>query len=299
MRKILVTGGTTFVSRGVAQHFMALGDEAWVLNRGNREQVSGVHHIKADRHSLGKSLERLAFDAVLDVTAYTGEDVKCLLSSLGDFGVYVLVSSSAVYPETEKQPFTEKTPVGRNSLWGEYGTNKIAAETCLRKNCENYYILRPPYLYGEGENLYREPFVFDCALRDRVFALPQSDMKLQFFYVKDLCRFMDVLISERPEERVYNVGNPETVSVKKWVTLCYEALGKSPKFTVAEKHHPIRDYFCFYDYDYALSVKRMRSLMPEVTPLCEGLKNTAEWYRDNADSVLKKPYTDYIDRFIR
>ena len=52
------------------------------------------------------------------------------------------------------------------------------------------HILRPPYLYEPMNNVYREAFVFDCALADRKFYLPKDgSMKLQFFHVK---RFMQV-----------------------------------------------------------------------------------------------------------
>lgn len=36
--KILITGGTTFVSRYVAEHFVSKGDEVFVLNRNSRPQ---------------------------------------------------------------------------------------------------------------------------------------------------------------------------------------------------------------------------------------------------------------------
>ena len=55
-------------------------------------------------------------------------------------------------------------------------------------------------------------------------------MKLQFFHVKDLCRLMEVIIKEKPEEHILNVGNAEAVSIKEWVTKCYESLGKKPTF---------------------------------------------------------------------
>ena len=82
MRKLLVTGGTCFVSRFVAEYFVAQGDDVTVLNRGSREQVEGVTLIKADRTDLGDALEGLEFDAVLDICAYTGEHVTSLLDAL-------------------------------------------------------------------------------------------------------------------------------------------------------------------------------------------------------------------------
>lgn len=38
MRKILVTGGTVFVSKYVAEYYMSQGDKVYVLNRNTREQ---------------------------------------------------------------------------------------------------------------------------------------------------------------------------------------------------------------------------------------------------------------------
>ena len=195
MEKILVTGGTVFVSRYIAEYYVKKGYEVYVLNRNHKPQSEGVHLIEADRHNLGDVLKGKHFDVVMDVTAYTGEDVNLLLDALGSFDDYILISSRAVYPETEDQPFMEETAIGENKFWGKYGTNKIEAETVLQKRVPNAYILRPPYLYGPMNNVYRETFVFDCAMQNRKFYLPKDgSMKLQFFHVKDLCRFMDVIL---------------------------------------------------------------------------------------------------------
>ena len=165
--KILVTGGTVFVSRYTAKYFAERGNEVYVLNRGSKPQEKGVNLIQADRHSLDGELKSHGFDVVLDITAYNENDVKDLMEQLGDFGTYIFLSSSAVYPEAAPQPFKESQPTGKNKIWGDYGTNKIAAEKYLIKNIPNVYIIRPPYLYGEMNNLYREAFVFDCAWRGR------------------------------------------------------------------------------------------------------------------------------------
>ena len=68
MRKILVTGGTVFVSRYVAEYFAGRGDEVYVLNRNHHTQPSGTILIEADRHNLGDVLRQNTFDTVLDVT---------------------------------------------------------------------------------------------------------------------------------------------------------------------------------------------------------------------------------------
>ncbi len=296
MKTMLVTGGTAFVSRAAAEYFASRGWQVTVLNRGTKPQSAGVELLCRDRHALGDALRHRHFDAVLDVTAYTARDVNGLLDALGDYGAYILISSSAVYPETAPQPFREEGPMGENIHWGRYGTDKIAAEIALRRRAPEACILRPPYLYGPGNNVYREAFVFDCALAGRPFCLPgDGGMQLQFFHVTDLCRVMEALLRERPARRVFNVGNPESVSVAEWAELCYAAAGREPVFRRISSGVPQREYFPFYDYEYALDVSAQQALLPACIPLQEGLREAFAWYVQNPGQVRKKPLTDYID----
>ena len=75
MKKVLVTGGTVFVSRYIAEYYVTKGYDVYVLNRNTKEQSKGVTLIEADRHNLGETLREYRFDTVID-TAYTGDDVS-------------------------------------------------------------------------------------------------------------------------------------------------------------------------------------------------------------------------------
>lgn len=291
--KILVTGGTVFASRFTAEYF-AREHEVFVLNRGSRPQAEGVTLIKADRHSLGDALKGQRFDAVLDVCAYNANDIDALLDGVGEFGSYIMVSSSAVYPETLPQPFSEKQQVGANSIWGDYGTNKIAAEKRLAERVPGAYIIRPPYLYGKMNNLYREAFVFDCAERGLPFYIPKDGkMPLQFFDIEDLCRFMEILLDKKPTRRIFNVGNP-CVDINEWVRLCYGVLGKIPEYVYVNQNLDQRSYFPFYDYGYELDTVAMTELMPTLKSLETGLAQSYEWYRENREQVCVKPLLEFI-----
>lgn len=299
-RRILVTGGTVFVSKYIARYFADLGEQVVVLNRNTKEQLEGVAVIEADRHALGNVLSGQHFDAVIDVTAYNAQDVDDLARALESvtFDTYVMISSSAVYPTTNLQPFVENGRLGLNSkheVWGQYSEGKVAAERAVLEQIANAYIIRPPYLYGPMNNIYREAFVFDCADAERAFRLPgDGKMRLQFFHVRDLCRFIDVIIAQQPQQHVFNVGNPESVSVREWVELCYRAAGK-PLECVAVHNVPQRSFFPFYDYQYELDVRAQRELMPETTPLAEGLRESYAWYSTHRNEVVPKPYMKFID----
>lgn len=266
-----------------------------MLNRGNNSQLTEVHWIQADRNDLGNILKDTHFDAVLDVTAYTKQDISDLLDGLETFDDYIMISSSAVYPETSEQPFKENELLGNNKFWGNYGTDKIEAERELLSKVPNAYILRPPYLYGEGNNVYRESFVFDCAMQNRKFYLPKDgSMKMQFFHVKDLCRFIEILLQKKPKEHIFNVGNKESVSIKEWVSLGYKTVGKEPEFINVNEDLEQRKYFSFYDYEYYLDVTKQYELMSDVISMSEGLEKAYQWYKDNQGQVWKKPYIEFI-----
>lgn len=297
MKKILITGGTGFVSGYAAEYYVQKGDLVYVLNRGNKVPPKGTVLIRADRHDLGDRLRGLRFDVILDVTAYTAADVNLLLDAVESYGTYILISSSAVYPEPAPQPFSEEAGLGVNRFWGEYGTGKIGAEAALQARDPNAYILRPPYLYGPMNDLYRESFVFECAMNERAFYLSRNgEMKLQFFHIHDLCRFLDVILEKKPSWHIFNVGNKETVSVLEWVALCYQIVGEKLEIIRVFDEINQRNYFPFYDYEYFLDVREQEKLMPKTKSLAEGLRESLVWLLGHSGQVKKKPLMDYIDR---
>lgn len=295
MKNILITGGTVFVSKYMAEYYVAKDFDVYVLNRNTREQLKGVELIQADRHDLGEVLRNYHFDVVID-TAYTSNDVELLLNALGSYEEYILISSSAVYPEYSRLPFKEDMPLDVNKYWGKYGTDKIEAEKTLQKRNPNAYVLRPPYLYGQLNNVYREAFVFDCALAGRKFYLPKvGNMKLQFFHVHDLCRFIDVLLRNKPTQHIFNVGNKELVSIREWVQICYQVTANQAEFVNVYDDIEQRNYFSFYNYEYYLDVSKQYELLGEVMPLNRGLQEAFDWYKNNSEKVNKKPYLEFID----
>ena len=297
MKQILVTGGTVFVSKYVAKYFKSKGYEVYVLNRGTKEQIDDVNLICADRNNLDDCLKQYSFDAIIDICGYNQNDIKNILDAASGFKDYLFISSSAVYPETNIKPFSEDQSIGLNSIWGKYGSDKMEAEKYLLSRVPNAYILRPPYLYGPMQNLYREPFVFECALQNRKFYIPgNGEMKLQFFHVDDLCKIIETILEKHPSENIINVGNTELVDINKYVELCYKVVGTPLEKVYVTDHDNQRDYFSFNNYEYSLDVSRQNELLPRQKYLFEGLKESYEWYMDNSDEVVKKEYIEFIDK---
>lgn len=295
MKRILVTGGTVFVSKYVAKYFQSNNYEVYVLNRGTKKQIENINLICADRNKLEDSLKHYFFDAIIDVCGYNEKDIKNILEAVGGFKDYIFISSSAVYPETNTQPFSESQNIGLNKIWGKYGTDKIKAEKYLISRVPNAYILRPPYLYGPMQNVYREPFIFECALKNRKFYIPNDGkMKLQFFHVDDLCKVIEKILEKHPKEHIFNVGNTKLVDINTFVELCYKVVGIPLEKIYVTDHNNQRDYFSFYDYEYSLDVSKQSELLIKEKDLFEGLKESYEWFKSNSDEVIKKDYINFI-----
>ncbi len=296
MKKILVTGGTVFVSKYLAEYYTLVGNEVYTFNRATHPQSHGVKLIKGDKTKVCPELKKYNFDLVLAVNIYTEKEMLNLLDSLGDVGSFVFISSSAVYPESTPLPFNVNRPTGKNSIWGDYGTNKIAAENALLKAKPDAYILRPPYFYGKYQNLYREGFVFDCAMKNMPFYIPgDGKMPLQFYNVYDLCKFIDNLLIKKPDTHIFNVGNKDIIDINKFVEVCYDIAGKKLDKIFVDSSHNQRSYFPFYDYSYYLDVTGQYNIVPDTVPIYNGLKEDFEYYIEHQNEVMKKSsYFEYI-----
>ncbi len=58
---------------------------------------------------------------------------------------------------------------------------------------------------------------------------------------------------------------------------------------------PQRSYFPFLDYAYELDVSAQMLLLPELTPLAEGLAEGYAWFRENRSLIRRKPLIAFID----
>ena len=95
------------------------------------------------------------------------------------------------------------------------------------------------------------------------------------------------------------MGNAEPETIKSFVKACYKALGDKTQLISVSDEHFQRSYFPFHNYSYVLDVSEMLELMPETIPFSKGIRESYEWYRHNSNEVNKKPYFDYIDRYLK
>ena len=293
--KILVLGGTEFISIHLVRALTRAGHEVAVLNRGRRagRVPTGVKTMICDRKdhaAVRKALDGVRVDGLVDVTyaPTTGGDVDAVLDALdGRLGHALFVSTCRVYDHARPIPFDEATP--RNLYWGEYAKNKIAGEDALlRRHRERglpVTIVRPTHVYGPMNTRDNETFFFDRLVRGRPVFVPGDGCWLrQFGHVEDLAGAMLKLLGRREAfGQAYNVMGEETITQAGFVELIADVIKRPVELVpvTTPAGGPVVPFGqnLVYDCHAVHTTAKVRALgIRPVYTLAAGLAHTFEWY---------------------
>ena len=294
--RVLVIGGTEFISLHLLRTLVPRGHEVVVLNRGRHSDrlPAGVKALTGDRTdhaAVRRTLAGLTVDALVDI-AYaptTGEDVAAVLEALdGRVAHAIFVSTARVYDHARPIPYDESTP--RSLYWGEYAKNKIAGEDALlRRHRERglaVTIVRPTHVYGPMNTRNNETFFFDRLVRGRPILVPGTGGWLrQFGHVQDLAAAMAAMLgSPAASGHAYNVTGEETITQVGFVELIADVVKRPLELvpcpaTVDGVSAPFGQNL-LYDCHAVHTTTKIRAelgLRPAFT-LAAGLAQTFDWY---------------------
>ncbi len=234
----LVIGGSRFVGPALVRQLQGAGYRVSVLNRGSRNDSlpSGVATIVCDRKdhtALRQVLAGRAFEAVFDVVAYVPQDTLGLLAALDRSRLrhYVHISTCSVYLPADVWPLKEHFARGLRGPGNDYGDNKFLIEEILfgayRDDGLPVTIIRPGYIYGPRNSVYREAFYFDRLVAGRPLLVPGDGTTItQFGYVDDLAALLvAVLGNERAIGEAYNFAGEYAVTLDRYMVAAAEAVG--------------------------------------------------------------------------
>ncbi len=156
--KILFIGGTGTISTAISKQLIERGDELYLINRGNRNNIlpSGAKQLTVDINNEEEAaglISDLNFDAVADFIAFVPEQLQRDYRLFhGKTKQFLFISSASAYQKPlSHYRITEGTPLA-NPYW-EYSRNKIACEDYLmrmyRENGFPVTIVRPSHTYDE------------------------------------------------------------------------------------------------------------------------------------------------------
>ena len=209
--RILVLGGTVFLSRAVAEEAVARGHEVVCACRGTSGTVpDGAGHVVLDRTD-GTWPDTLAgFDAVVDVSR-TPSHVRTAVAALPD-AHWVFVSTCSVYADHRALGGTPaNTPlldaieedVDWTSSPEAYGGMKIACERIVEAGAASSVVIRPGLIAGPGDPSGRFTYWPVRLAEPGPVLAPPADDVVQTIDVRDLAAWV-VTAAESRLEGVYD-----------------------------------------------------------------------------------------------
>lgn len=208
--KILVIGGSGFVSGRVVNEAIAQGNDVWYVTRGNRDNMTGAHAVIADRgnaESLRAALrsENTKWDAVLDCICFNADHARVDIEVLPEFTErVVLVSTDSLYhPDFKSVPQDENGAAYMEDQ--SYGGLKRSMELAFINECPDrlkWTFFRPPHMFGAGSELgcfpmhTRQKDMLACLREGKPVSLVGGgEYLIQPLYVGDLAKAMVAAIN--------------------------------------------------------------------------------------------------------
>ena len=251
MQHILVIGGSKFIGKRLLKKLGEAECEITVLNRGNVPNEDylpdNATHIMVDRNEKEKINEILKdkkFDVVYDISCITGEHAEIMIDALkGKVKRHVHISSGSVY-QLEKPTDVREIPIDEDHPFATiteethpYIKAKTEAELAFFKVFEEekypVSIVRPTFVYGPNNYVYREAYLFDRISRNRTILLPEvGEGYFDMVYVDDLVDLI-IHVGTYPDNRVlgqaYNGSSARLLSANMYAHRVAQMLGKEAR----------------------------------------------------------------------
>lgn len=320
---VLVIGGTLFIGRLLVSELLKAAHEVTILHRRAKHDLGrNVANLQADRNdieSLKTALASRRFDVVFDnvydwergTTAAHVEATARLLAT-NRLQRYVYLSSVAAYGDGLNHH--EGDALAPDDHTDAYVRNKAMAERALfRMHQRDKFpvaTMRPPFLYGPGNNFYREAFFWDRLRDKRPIVLPSDGRRLmQFIHVRDLVDSMLKTIEVREAcGQAFNIANPRPIAQIEALESIARAAGRPLQLVRIPRDRILRAggsplgprlYFAFYfDLPPITMVvnKAQRVLKLKPVEFDDGMKETYRWWQRH--NLFPKPDYAFEDSLI-
>jgi 2'-hydroxyisoflavone reductase len=198
--KLLVLGGTVFLSRAVAEEAVRRGHDVTCACRGASGSLpDGVTHLPWDRDQPAPAeLAGTTFDAVLDVARHPSR-VRSAVAAAPD-AHWVFVSTISVYSENsvpggspgltpQHEPIHDDVDLSEDME--AYGPMKVSCEAAVLEGATSAMVVRPGLIIGPGDPSGRFTY-WPLRLRDggEVLAPGTPDDTVQVIDARDLAAWI-------------------------------------------------------------------------------------------------------------
>lgn len=215
MTRVLILGGTGWLSSRIATRWLERGAHVTCLARGGRSAPAGAELVVADRTAPGAygAVADTEWDEVVDVSSDPAA-VRAAVEALGGRAAHgTYVSSVSVYAADDVVGADETAPTAVPLAPGEaydYSRAKAAAEAAAAELGVGVSVVRPGLIVGPGDPTDRFgywPARFAAAGDDPVLVPDEPDARMQVIDVDDLADYI-VAAGARGFDGVVNAVGP-------------------------------------------------------------------------------------------
>lgn len=256
---VLVLGVNGFLGSAVASCSLAKGHRVFGMSRSDVPNLdANITYLRGNRSDHGGVVNLISerkIDVVVDVIPMTVADTQPLIDCLDDqVNQYVMVSSSDVYRNYElfqgkakgnptldavsedaelrqtRFPYRgqkRRTQDAADQYLDDY--DKILVENAVRRMSSSWTILRLPMVYGAGDKHRRFRWAIKpMAEGEQELVIPSSwaNWCSTYGYIENVAAAIALTLGHpKAENRVFNVGERQSVSQLEWATRFANVLG--------------------------------------------------------------------------
>ena len=192
---------------------------------------------------------------------------------------FILISSSSVYGNNSKIPFSENDPISEPI--SPYAATKRSAElltyTYHHLYALNTVIIRPFTVYGPSGRPDMAPFIFTKLIDSgkKIQRFGDGSTKRDYTYIDDFTDGTIAALEKDLKFEIFNLGNSRAIKLNKLITTIESALGK--KAMIEELPYQPGDMSLTYaDISKA---KKLLNYNPQIT-LKDGITRFVSWYKE-------------------
>ena len=316
MKTVLVTGHAGFIgshltAKLLKKSFKVIGVDNFNAYYDPKRKEKNVKEFKKNRNfkeykvditdfeKLKKVFKENKIDLIVHLAARAGvrpsiknpelykkvnvKGTENLLKIAKEFKInqFVYASSSSVYGEQEKIPFSETDPV-KNQVSPYAKTKKQAEELCLKYAKEygiKMTVLRFFTVYGPAGRPDMAPYIFTRKMlkNETITKFGEGDSSRDYTYIDDIVQGIIKAIEKPFEFEIINLGNNQPVKLNDFIKTLERLIDKKAK--IIEKPRHVADVKRTYaDISKA---KKLLDWEPEID-LETGMKKFIDWFKNSA-----------------
>ncbi len=287
MKKILVTGGTGFLGKNIAESYLT---DLYELHVPPRTELDC-----SDDTSVSNYFSKQSFDVIIHSAAKPGHrnaaDTASLLltNSRMIFNLlkyndrwekFLNMGSGAIYDMRHYQPKMKESYFGTFIPADEHGYNKYIFGKYLPSQ-EGVYDFRIFGIFGKYED-YAIRFISN-AICKAIFDLPitlRQNRKFDYLYVDDLMPILEHFIENSPADRSFNITPDNSIELLDLANIVKSVSGKPISIEVKEDGLAAE-----YSGDNTLLHSTIKSL--RFTPIAAAIEKLYTWYLLNINRLDK------------